>query len=109
MLQSPVPKLGVACSCNTKGLNVVARARNAWLANNTMRGRSRRISLKYWRRHLGRVIKPYQGGPVLTLYSVDLAQPLGVTADWAQGTLHPKNATVSRPQNIMRSGLNCRR
>jgi hypothetical protein len=38
------------------------------------------------------VVELYQGGPVSTLYGVDLAQPLGVTVGWARGTLHPKHA-----------------
>jgi hypothetical protein len=40
-------------------------------------------------------MEPYQGGPVLTLYGVDVAQPLGVTEGWARGTLHPKHAIKS--------------
>jgi hypothetical protein len=52
------------------------------------------------------VSEPHQGGPVTTLYGIELAQPLSVTAGWARGTPRPKHDIHV---NLMTSGLNCRR
>jgi hypothetical protein len=46
MLQNPLPTVGMACSCITKGLIDAARAKNACPANKTRIGRTMRIFLK---------------------------------------------------------------